>query len=1072
MMDTAPDTANWDKLYKALVYFLSDFLDGKQMEAITNRIRSFAEPLVGTDQEKLLEGLYHAILEIDDTDELKLARTEFKNRDRNENLARYKAAGHKVMRNLWQCLERGKQAYIYSGDPLLYLSQKYADIYQKLTEKVIGQDYAVNEFVQACFDAELYESNPHHPQAAFLFAGPSGVGKTFLAQNVADMLGRPFKAFDMASYSIEKSDLALVGVEPGFKNAGEGTLVGFVEENPDAIILFDEIEKAHPEVTRLFLSVLEGARLENKLLSSNTDFSNTILIFTTNAGKAIYEGNRKNLSATPTDVIINELRKEKSSDDGRPKFPPELCSRFASQHIVMFNHIGISDMVTLVGKHMDAVCKGIEKKLHISIRYDKRLVLLLLMHFGNIDVRVLTGQARQFIKKEIYELSRQIVRAQGLRKIEKISFSIDDTRITDQAKKFFAAAESEEALVAVACDALTRKKLEAIQTERLRFLFVESEEKLLECDPDDVTVFMVDPYFEMRKVDGNILGLDDYDSVGLRIIKALLQKNWSVPVYLLESGRRVSQTDRNTLYMRGVEDTICLDNGNMAETLAGVVSRHILQKNCSAMLNRRKVFDFESLQEMPDPDGVVRIKFYDITVKDSVSTEDQDLLIHIEERPKVRFDDVIGAENAKAELRDFARYIEDPKAYMQHALAVPKGILLYGPPGTGKTMLARAMAGETDATFISMSAAKLRSSGEDGIERLFNTARKYAPAIIFLDEVDAIAHKRTGSAFSSSYDEALLNMLLTQMDGFDEHKSAPVFVIAATNFSIEANDDPMGGGLDPAFLRRFGNKILLGQPNKAEREQFLSGRLSRNGKAVLRNNVTREGIQNIAERTPGESLAVLENILELAFRNAARKARLLDDGLLDEAMEEYFYGEKRGRNEEEVYRTAVHEASHAYIYALSGKKPAYLTVISRGNFGGYMQCENEENKATTSKEEYIWAIRTSLAGRVGEMLVFGDAAALNTGAGADLRHASAIALSMLTSYGMHEEHLFSMPLEQLLRSNLMPGYVEKAEEILQQQEKVCMELIEQGKDKIIAVAKALTEKRHLNQKEIEALLMN
>lgn len=1072
MMDTAPDTANWDKLYKALVYFLSDFLDGKQMEAITNRIRSFAEPLVGTDQEKLLKGLYHAILEIDDTDELKLARAEFKNRDRNENLARYKAAGHKVMRNLWQCLERGKQAYISSGDPLLYLSQKYAGIYQKLTEKVIGQDYAVNEFVQACFDAELYESNPHHPQAAFLFAGPSGVGKTFLAQNVADMLGRPFKAFDMASYSIEKSDLALVGVEPGFKNAGEGTLVGFVEENPDAIILFDEIEKAHPEVTRLFLSVLEGARLENKLLSSNTDFSNTILIFTTNAGKAIYEGNRKNLSATPTDVIINELRKEKSSDDGRPKFPPELCSRFASQHIVIFNHIGISDMVTLVGKHMDAVCKGIEKKLHISIRYDKRLVLLLLMHFGNIDVRVLTGQARQFIKKEIYEFSRQIVRAQGLRKIEKISFSIDDTRITDQAKKFFAAAESEEALVAVVCNALTRKKLEAVQTERLRFLFVESEEKLLECDPDDVTVFMVDPYFEMRKVDGNILGLDDYDSVGLRIIKTLLQKNWSVPVYLLESGRRVSQTDRNTLYMRGVEDTICLDNGNMAETLSGVVSKHILQKNCSAMLNRRKVFDFESLQEMPDPNGVVRIKFYDITVKDSVSTEDQDLLIHIEERPKVRFDDVIGAENAKAELRDFARYIENPKAYMQHALAVPKGILLYGPPGTGKTMLARAMAGETDATFISMSAAKLRSSGEDGIERLFNTARKYAPAIIFLDEVDAIAHKRTGSAFSSSYDEALLNMLLTQMDGFDEHKSSPVFVIAATNFSIEANDDPMGGGLDPAFLRRFGNKILLGQPNKAEREQFLSRRLSRNGKAVLRNNVTREGIKNIAERTPGESLAVLENILELAFRNAARKARLLDDGLLDEAMEEYFYGEKRGRNEGEVYRTAVHEASHAYIYALSGKKPAYLTVISRGNFGGYMQCEDEENKATISKEEYIWAIRTSLAGRVGEMLVFGDAAALNTGAGADLRHASAIALSMLTSYGMHEEHLFSMPLEQLLRSNLMPGYVEKAEEILQQQEKVCMELIEQGKDKIIAVAKALTEKSHLNQKEIEALLMN
>lgn len=1065
------EDSKWNEFQRKLVYFLASVsLEGNQIESISTRVKKFAESLIGTEQEYLLGDLYNSLFAIDGPVELKEARSEFSRKDINENLANLKAAGHKVMRNLWQCLERYKEEYADSRDRLLSLSEKYAETYQELTQRVIGQDYAVNEVVQACFDAELYENNPNHPQAVFLFAGPPGVGKTFLAQNVADILGRPFKAFDMASYSIEKSDLALIGVEPEFKNAGEGTLVGFVEDHPDAIILFDEIEKAHPDVTRLFLSVLEGARLENKLLSSNTDFTNTILIFTTNAGKAIYEDNRKNLSATPTDVIIKELRKEKSSDSGQPKFPLELCSRFASQHIIMFNHIGISDMAALIVKHMDEACKGIEEKLHISVEYDKRLALLLLMHFGNIDVRVVTGKARQFIRKEIYELSRQLVRTQDISRIKKIRFLIDDSRITDKARKFFTAAESEEALAAVVCDEATRKKLEDTHMERIRFLFIESEEKLLECDPDDVTIFMIDPYFEMCKVDSNILGLDDYDSVGLRIIKTLLQKNISAPIFMLESGRKVSQTDKNTLYMRGVEDTICLDGCDLAEAVTKAASEHILQKNCSAMLNRRKIFDFESLQEMPDADGMVRIKFYDITVKDSVNPEDQDLLINIEERPNVKFDDVIGAENAKAELKDFVKYLENPKAYMQHALAVPKGVLLYGPPGTGKTMLAKAMAGETDAAFISMSAAKLRSSGEESIERLFKTARKYAPAIIFLDEVDAIAHRRTGSAFSSSYDESLLNMLLAQMDGFEQYKSSPVFVVAATNFSVEVTDDPMGGGLDPAFMRRFGSKILIGQPNKAEKMKFLSRRLTGNGKAVLRNNVTDEGIKNIAERTPGESLAILENILELAFRNAARKSRLLDDELLDEAMEEYFYGEKRTRDEEQAYRTAVHEASHAYICALSGKKPVYLTVIFRGNFGGYMQREHEENKATASKEECIWSIRTSLAGRIGEMVVFKDEAALNTGAEADLRHASSIALSMLTSYGMYEEHLFSMSFENLLRSNLMPSYVEKAEEILKQQERECTELIEQGKDKIIAMAKALLEKNHLNQEEIAELL--
>ena len=135
-----------------------------------------------------------------------------------------------------------------------------------------------------------------------------------------------------------------------------------------------------------------------------------------------------------------------------------------------------------------------------------------------------------------------------------------------------------------------------------------------------------------------------------------------------------------------------------------------------------------------------------------------------------------------------------------------------------------------------------------------------------------------------------------------------------------------------------------------------------------------------------------------------------------------------------------------------------------------MQREDEENRVIISKEEYIWMIRTSLAGRVGEMVVFRDGAALNSGAGADLRYASSIALRMLTSYGMYEDHLFSMSLENLLKSNLMPSYVEKAEEILRQQEKECTELIEQGKDKIIGMAKALLEKNHLNREEIAELL--
>ena len=1064
------EDTKWYDYQEKLTYFLARIsLEQKQIESITSKIKEFAGTIIETDKENLLEELYNSLFAIEGTSDLKKAYIEYENKDTNENMARYKGAGHKVVRNLWQCIEQCKENIISTSDKLFYLSGKYANAYQQLTERVIGQDHAANEFVQSCFDAELYKEDSNHPQAAFLFAGPPGVGKTFFSQTAADILGRPFKAFDMASYSLEKSDLALIGIEPGFRNACEGTLVSFVEDNPDAIILFDEIEKAHPDVTRLFLSVLDGARLENKLLSTNTDFSKTILIFTTNAGKGIYEGNKKHLSETPTEVILKELRKEKTSDNGQSKFPPELCSRFASQHIVMFNHIGISDMVSLVIKHMDETCKVIEEMLHIRIDYDKRLALLLIMHFGDIDVRVVTSQARQFIRKEVYELSRHLLRMDGVKEIKKIRFSIDDTRLTDKAKGFFSAANNEETLIAVVCGEKTKKKLENIQHDHIRFLFIDSEEKLLECALEDITVFMVDPYYSMHRVNDNILGLDDYDSVGLRIIKALLKKSVGVPIFMLEGERKVSQTDKNTLYMRGVEDTICFDEKDTLEIITDIVKKHLLQEKCSAMLKKRKVFDFESLQEFPNADGVVNIKFYDIIVKDAINPEDQDLLINIEERPNIKFNDVIGAQNAKAELKDFVKYLENPKEYMKHAIAVPKGLLLYGPPGTGKTMLAKAMAGETDATFISISAARLRSGGEKSVERLFNVAKKYAPAIVFIDEVDAIAHRRTGSALTT-YDESLLNMFLTQMDGFEQHNDAPIFVVTATNFSIEVSDNPMGGGLDTAFLRRFGNKILVDQPNIKEKIQFLSKKLKHKGISVLNNCVTEEGMKNIAERTPGESLAILENILELSFRNAARSGKQLDDEILDEAMEEYYYGEKKERDEEQVYRTAVHEASHAYVYSLSGKKPTYLTVISRGDFGGYMQREDEENKSTSSKEECIWSIRTSLAGRVGEKVVFGDEAALNTGASSDLRQASSLAMNMLATFGMQEGHLFSISREDLIQSKLMPIYVEKAEEILKQEENACFKLVEKGKDKIIAIAKALLAKNHLNKEEIAELL--
>ena len=362
---------------------------------------------------------------------------------------------------------------------------------------------------------------------------------------------------------------------------------------------------------------------------------------------------------------------------------------------------------------------------------------------------------------------------------------------------------------------------------------------------------------------------------------------------------------------------------------------------------------------------------------------------------KITFDDVAGAEEEKEELREIVEFLRDPQKFTSLGARIPKGVLLVGPPGTGKTLIAKAVAGEAGVQFLSISGSDFVELyvgvGAGRVRDLFDQAKKDAPAIVFIDEIDAVGRQR-GAGLGGGHDEReqTLNQLLVEMDGFASNEG--VIVLAATN-----RQDI----LDPALLRpgRFDRQIYVGLPDIKGREDIL--KVHAKDKPLAEDVVLRD----LAKATAGFTGADLENLLNEAALLAARQDRhfiLMAD--LHGAMLKVIAGpEKRSRVVTEHTRrlTAYHEAGHAVvIHELSTADPVHqITIIPRGQAGGMTISLPDEDKAYQSKKELTEQIARCLGGRVAERLVLGD---ISTGAGSDIQRASSIARNMVMRYGMSD----------------------------------------------------------------------
>ena len=363
-------------------------------------------------------------------------------------------------------------------------------------------------------------------------------------------------------------------------------------------------------------------------------------------------------------------------------------------------------------------------------------------------------------------------------------------------------------------------------------------------------------------------------------------------------------------------------------------------------------------------------------------------------KEKVKFDDVAGLDEEKQEMLEIVQFLKEPKKFNEMGAKVPKGVLLYGKPGTGKTLIAKAIAGEANVPFISMSGSEFiemfAGLGASRVRKLFEKARKVAPCIVFIDEIDAIGSRRSSGSGAETENNQTLNQLLVEMDGFDTEET--IIVLAATNRPEM---------LDTALLRpgRFDRQITINVPDKRGREEILKIH-SENKK--LAENVK---LETIAEDTAGLTGAELANILnEAAILATINEHEVIEQDDIEEAFKKVTIGlQKASRvySEKDKKLTAYHEAGHAIVsrYLETQEPVKEISIIPRGMAGGYTMNKTNEDKNYISKTEMEERLIVLMAGRAAEKIIMND---ISTGASNDFEVATKIAKDMVTVYGMSD----------------------------------------------------------------------
>ncbi len=964
----------------------------------------------------------------------------------NPDPSRYRCRDFLSIIKYYRTNKPGKESPKKEIDTVIALRKRLRD---GLRAGVRGQDMAVEKFVDGYIRYQIRGKVSGKPAGLYLFAGPPGTGKTYLAETFAGLkdmreAGYQYRRFDMSAYGGGSSDAVsgLVGFERTWRAAQPGQLTDFVKKNPKCVLLFDEIEKASPQVRFLFLSILEGAVLTDKYYNEQVSFEDAILIFTTNEGRDLYEDNSEvNLTTLSDSAVIEGLQAS--------KFAPELISRFMSGTIIMFNHLDYFNMSAIFVNSVNQAVEQIRRdrdNLHFNLVYNDKLPKLYLLSKGDrIDARFVSANARKTAEDYFLEAVEYMGKhcSGSLGKVKTASVSVE---VTEKSRKYFEMTQRPRVLL------YTEESTALYIGETVRISSGFLPEKALkelwqmaDCDLAEHAESGKEHEKSFRKFlqscNWNSRRREDrYDAIlidlgedsknykateSYKCLKITAEAKPNIPVIIVDRG---NVEDKAPLLALGVTDFLRAvpyepqptdkgnptDKSNPTEGLAldraeleEILGRQYFIEMAKSLVREGKRLSCDVDYNYRKESGELEIRFTNLREKEAAAEDAearrQNRKYLLTEKPQVRLTDIFGNEQVREAVKRCIDNIKNPEKYRVAGARLMTGILMYGAPGMGKTMFAKAMAFESGAAFISAVGADFLSKDGDAqkdgnaskngitkMEEMFRTARRKRPCILFIDEFDAISRHREGPITSEQ--ENVLEKFLKEMDGLETNNDG-VYVVAATNYPLERLDD--------AVTRRFSAKIPFRYPDMEERLSFLLHVLE---KKNLKDKVSERAVRTLSLKMYGTrtNFAEIETFVEEAVAEAVYKNEAVTERFLLNRIHDEADGAARQNHDPRNYiATAFHEAGHAVLQDYYGMKIDYVTIVSRGVYGGYALGQPRYHIG----QDFLNQIRICFAGRIAEMIYMGKELGINVGAGSDLQKATYIAYEYVCRYAMEQRFI-------------------------------------------------------------------